>query len=81
MRRKKLDVVFDCGVNSHADRMVEQLENIDDDTCSINKSEVLRCAMDIGLRSLQDKIDSKIEAGVSPKGIIKVSNLRALLKK
>lgn len=81
MRRKKLDVVFDCGVNSHADRIVEQLKGVDDDTCSINKSEVLRCAMDIGLRSLQDKIDSKIEVGVSPKGIIKVSNLRALLKK
>lgn len=81
MRRKKLDVVFDDGVNSHADRMVDQLKEVDDDTCSINKSEILRCAMDIGLRSLQDKIDSKIEAGLSPKGIIKVANLRALLKK
>lgn len=81
MRRKKLDVVFDDGVNSHADRLVEQIESADDDSCTINKSEVLRCAMDIGLRVLQDKVDSKLESGQSPKGIVKISNLRALLKK
>lgn len=81
MRRKKLDVVFDDGVNSHAERLVDQIESFDDDKCSVNKSEVLRCAMDIGLRTLQDKVDSKIEQGLSPKGLIKISNLRALLKK
>mgnify|MGYP000545429132 CR=1 FL=1 len=83
MRRKPLNVVFNEGVIIHADRMVDQLMDSDtgDSKCTINRSEVLRCAMEIGLTELQNKIDKKMDNGDSPKGLIKISNIKAMLRK
>lgn len=83
MRRKPLNVVFDEGVVNHANKIVDQISNSKPllNDCTINRSEVLRCAMELGLLALQDKIDSQLEKGLSPKGLIKVSNLKAMLRK
>lgn len=83
MRRKKLDVVFDEGVVSYADKIVKQIEDSEkmQNDCTVNRSEVLRCAMEIGLSKLQDKVDDQISRGLSPKGLVKVSNLKAMLRK
>lgn len=83
MRRKKLDVVFNQSVNSHAEGIVSQLNDcsFSVDNCTVNKSEVLRGAMELGLRVIQDKIDAQIEKGSCPKGVVKLANLRADIRK
>ena len=82
MRRKPLNVVFDEGVVNHADKIVLQIESNDKlhSDSTINRSEVLRCAMEMGLSALQAKVDKQIEEGLSPKGLIKISNIRAMLR-
>lgn len=82
MRRKPLNVVFDEGVVNHADKIVSQIESNDKlhSDSTINRSEVLRCAMEMGLSALQAKVDKQIEEGLSPKGLIKISNIRAMLR-
>ena len=83
MRRKKLDVVFNQSVNTQAESIVKQVIECDTstDNCTINKSEVIRGAMELGLRIIQDKVDSQIEKGLCPKGVIKLANLRADIRK
>lgn len=83
MRRKKLDVVFNDSVNIHAEKIVKQLNecNTSIESCTVNKSEVIRGAMELGLRIIQDKVDSQIEKGLCPKGVIKIANLRAEIRK
>lgn len=81
MRRKTLNVVFDEGVTAHADRLVDQISLSDDSIdCTVNRSEILRCAMDMGLSLLQDKVDSQIKKGMPVKGLVKVANLKAMLR-
>ena len=83
MRKKKLDVVFDDSVNVQAEKIVLAIleSKCDVNDCTINKSEVIRCALDLGLTKLMDKVNKTIEDGGSPKSIIKIGNIRAMLKK
>jgi hypothetical protein len=83
MRRKPLNVVFDDSVNTQAENIVKVISELKRDTndCTINKSEVIRCALDLGLSALLEKVNQSIEKGASPKSIIKIGNIRAMLKK
>lgn len=82
MRKKKLDVVFDDSVLINAEKIVRKISehNNESDKCSVNRSEVIRCAMDIGLRALNEKVDEKIEKKAPVVGLIKVGNMKAMFK-
>lgn len=80
MRKKKLDVVFDDSVLINAEKIVNKISGYEyeGDNCSVNRSEVIRCAMDIGLRALNEKIDEKMKSKAPVVGIVKVGNMRAM---
>lgn len=82
MRKKKLDVVFDDSVLINADEIVSKISEYksDSDKGSVNRSEVIRHALDIGLRALNSKVDERIENKAPVVGLIKVGNMKAMFK-
>ena len=82
MRRKKLDVVFDETVNLCAERITKKImDSVDDGKCSVNKSEVLRCAMELGLAQLDIDVDKNIEKGTSAVSFVKIKNIKSIFRK
>lgn len=81
MRRKKLDVVFDEKVNEIAleiaEKMKEHAKKNGDDK-KANKSEIIRCALNIGLAQIKKDMP-KWEESRSMHSMLNIANLRAML--
>ena len=82
MRREKLNVVFDDNVNLRAEFLADQANKIDlKKDFTINKSMIIRSAMNIGLNALCAKFEEDYKKGTSLKGRVRVEELRAALGK
>lgn len=82
MRRKKLDVVFDNSVNEFADQIIEMIRKDIDMRGSnqkVNRSEVMRVAMHLGLKALNDKLITETSEKYPMSTAIKIGGMRASL--
>ena len=82
MRRKKLDVVFDDSVNEFADHIIEMVRRDIKRRGSdhkVNRSEVMRVAMHLGLKALNNKLIDKQAEGFPLSSSIKLDGIRASL--
>lgn len=82
MRRKKLDVVFDDSANKFADLICEMVRRDIDRVGSdhkVNKSEIMRVAMYLGLKTLNDKLLDKKSNGLPMSTSIKMDSIRSSL--
>jgi len=82
MRRKKLDVVFDDSANEFADHIIEMVRRDIKRRGSdhkVNRSEVMRVAMYLGLQALNNKLLDKHSKGLPMSTSIKMDGIRSSL--
>ena len=82
MRRKQLNTVFDENVNPRAEAILDMVnQNLSDhgQSMTVNRSTILRIAMNYGLNSLYNDMAVALSDGEPVKGKIRAEELRAII--